>query len=83
MLINGADLVPGQYEPAEVGAPPDISQGFGRVNLLRSVDPGSQEETVKFFDENTALDSGREESLSQGAVGKEAKVALPWTDSAG
>jgi subtilisin family serine protease len=83
MLINGADLVAGQYVPSEVGTPPDISQGFGRINLLRTVNPGSQSETVTFFDENTALDTGKEESLFQGPVGKSAKVTLVWADPAG
>ena len=83
MLINGADLVAGQYVPSEVGVPPDISQGFGRVNLLRTINLGSQSETVKFFEENTALDTGNEESLFQGPVVKSAKVTLVWTDPAG
>jgi serine protease AprX len=83
MLINGADLVVGQYVPSEVGVPPDISQGFGRVNLLRTINAGSQSETVTFFEENTALDTGKEETLFQGPVGKSAKATLVWTDLAG
>jgi hypothetical protein len=83
MLINGADLVTGQYAPSEVGLPPDISQGFGRVNLLRTITSDSQLERVCFFEENTVLDTGKEETLFQGAVGKVAKVTLVWTDPAG
>ena len=83
MLINGADIIPGQYVPSEVGAPPDISQGFGRVNLLSTVAPDAATETVKFFDENTALDTGQQESLFHGPVGTSAKVTLVWTDPAG
>jgi serine protease AprX len=83
MLINGADLVVGQYAPTEVGVPPDISQGFGRVNLLRTINAASQSETVEFFEENAVLDTGKEETLFQGPVGKSAKVTLVWTDPAG
>jgi hypothetical protein len=83
MLINAADIIPGQYVPPEVSAPPDISQGFGRVNLLRVVTPAAQSETVRFFDENTQLDTGKTESLFQGPVGKSAKVTLVWTDPSG
>lgn len=83
LLINGADIVPGQYVPSEVGTPPDISQGFGRVNLLRTIAPDPASEAVKFFDESTALDTGNEESLFQGPVGTSAKVTLVWTDPAG
>jgi serine protease AprX len=83
MLINGSDIIPGQYVPSEVGTPPDISQGFGRVNLLRTIAPDPAAETVKFFDENVALDTGKQESLLQGPVGTSAKVTLVWTDPAG
>jgi len=83
MLINGSDIIPGQYVPSEVGTPPDISQGFGRVNLLRTIATDPATETVKFFDENVALDTGKQESLFQGPVGTSAKVTLVWTDPAG
>jgi len=83
MLINGADLIPGQYALSEVGTPPDISQGFGRVNLLRTVAAASASETVQFFEEKTLLDTGQEESLFNGPVGKALKVTLVWTDAAG
>jgi len=87
ITINGISIEPAAQQPvleaANVGTPPDISQGFGRVNLLRTVDPGSQGKTVKFFDENTILHSGQEESLFQDTVGKAAKVTLTWTDPAG
>jgi serine protease AprX len=83
MLINGADVCAGQYAPSEIGPPPDNSQGFGRVNLLRTIGPNAPSETVSFFDEKTALDTGQQEILFQGPVGQSAKVTLVWTDPAG
>src|SRR5712692_3953151 len=85
MLINGAKIIPGQYVPAEVGAPPDFSDGFGRVDLAATVGPYAAGETVVFKDEATALDTGREERTTQSinADGKTLKVTLVWTDPAG
>jgi hypothetical protein len=39
VLIHGAVPITGQYAPAEVGAVPDNSQGWGRVNLPNSLFP--------------------------------------------
>ncbi|MGA3094473.1 MAG: S8 family serine peptidase, partial [Dehalococcoidales bacterium] len=39
VLIHGAVPITGQYTPAEVGAVPDNSQGWGRVNLQTSLFP--------------------------------------------
>ena len=37
LLINGADELPGQYNPSEAGPSPNYNSGFGRVNLANSV----------------------------------------------
>jgi len=79
MLINGAKIIPGQYVPSEVGTPPDISQGFGRVDLATTVG-------IKTFkDEATALDVGQEEhtTVTIGTAGQTFKVTLVWTDMSG
>ena len=85
MLINGAKILPGQYVPAEVGPPPDFSDGFGRVDLAATVGPYADRETVVFKDEATALDTGQEENTTQAvnADGQTLKVTLVWTDPAG
>jgi serine protease AprX len=83
MLINGADVVPGQYVPSEVGSPPDSSQGFGRVDLLSTVEPTAQSQSLVFYDENTALDTGQAQTVYTGPIVKLAKVTLVWTDLAG
>jgi serine protease AprX len=83
MLINGADLISGQYVPSEVGPPPDTSQGFGRVDLLSTVAADSQSQTLVFYDENAALDTGQQQTAYTGPVAKLAKVTLVWTDPAG
>jgi serine protease AprX len=85
MLINGARRIFGQYVPPEVGAPPDVSEGFGRVDLAATVGPYGQGETVTFKDEATALDTGQEEHTVQAidTDGRTLKVTLVWTDPAG
>jgi hypothetical protein len=84
MLINGAKPMRGQYTPAEVAAPPDNSQGFGRIDLAATVGPYNPGTTVVFKDEATALDTGQTEETQQAvAVGQTLKVTLVWTDPAG
>jgi serine protease AprX len=85
MLINGARTIPGQYVPAEVGMPPDIAEGFGRVDLAATVGPYGPGEIVMFRDEGNALDTGQEERTVQmiAANGRTLKVTLVWTDPAG
>jgi len=42
LLINGAVELAGQYQPSEAGSSPNISSGFGRVDLAGSIIlPGS------------------------------------------
>jgi serine protease AprX len=84
MLINAAKPMFGQYAPAEVGAPPDNSQGFGRVDLAATVGPFAAGTAPVFQDEAAALDTG-ETAVTQQAVanGQTLKVTLAWTDPAG
>ncbi|MFM0670232.1 S8 family serine peptidase [Paraburkholderia sediminicola] len=85
MLINGATVIPGQYTPPEVGAPPDASQGFGRVDLAATVGPYAAGETVTFKDEIRTLDTGAEAHTTQAVNvnGRTLKVTLVWTDAPG
>ncbi|HEY1752471.1 MAG TPA: S8 family serine peptidase [Caulobacteraceae bacterium] len=80
MLINGATPLKGQYVPSEAGAPPNADQGFGRVDVAASVDPGLQ-----LHDEGAPLaDTGAVQSFDAvtGPTGA-LKVTLVWTDPAG
>jgi len=85
MLINGAQIIKGQYNPSEVGVPPDNSQGFGRADLAATVGPYPQGTTVDFKDEATALDTGGEEHTAHtiNAANRTLKVTLVWTDLPG
>ncbi|MFO1056607.1 MAG: S8 family serine peptidase [Dongiaceae bacterium] len=80
MLINGAIDLAGQYVPSEAADIPNFSEGFGRIDLARTVDP-----SVVLHDEAAALDTGQEASfqlqLPAGAVGL--KATLAWSDPAG
>jgi hypothetical protein len=75
MLINGAKPIHGQYAPPEVGASPDNSQGFGRIDLAATVGPYQHGTAVIFKDEATALDTGQSEETRQAvAAGQTLKV---------
>jgi hypothetical protein len=81
MLINGAIPIAGQYAPPEVAVPPDNNQGFGRVNLLRTVGPYGDGASLTHNDEATALETGQSERIDQPVVaGTTLKVTLAWTD---
>ncbi|MGW0846546.1 S8 family serine peptidase [Streptomyces sp. NPDC002787] len=84
MLINGAEELPGQYNPSEAGPSPNNNSGFGLVNLERSVTlPGNN--GAGFADEED-LEQGDERSfripVPQGAA-RTLKVTLVWTDPPG
>lgn len=85
MLINGAVPIKGQYTPPEVGAVPDISEGFGRVNIPATLGPFAPNAVLKFQDEATALETGQQEQLTVtvAAGHKQLKATLVWTDPAG
>ncbi len=84
MLINGAVPIKG-HNSAEVGAIPDISEGFGRVNIQATVGPFAPNSSLQFKDEATQLDTGQQEQLTVnvGAGQQQLKVTLVWTDPSG
>jgi serine protease AprX len=91
LLINGAQTVAGQYHPSEAGPSPNISSGWGRVNLAASViipelTPNGA------FGEGGALKQGeRSEGVikvpkpagAPGGAGPTLKFTLVWTDPPG
>jgi len=85
LLINGAHFMGGQYVPSEAGAAPSNSQGFGRVDVRAVVGPYRPNESIQFFDENKALDTGESQdfSLAIPATVKRLKATLVWTDPPG
>jgi serine protease AprX len=85
MLINGAMDIVGQYIPSETGTIPNNSEGFGRVDLARTVDAPSQDEEVEFWDEDVALETGDEKKIvvSVAPATPLLKVTLVWTDPPG
>jgi len=85
MLINGATPMKGQYSTPEVGRVPDISEGFGRVNIPATVGPFAANASLTFRDEATQLTTGQQEQLTVtvNANHKQLKVTLVWTDPAG
>ncbi len=85
LLINGAQQISGQYSPPEVGNIPDMSQGFGRVNILATVGPFDAGTKVTFQDEATSLDTNQDESITVAipAGASQLKATLVWSDSAG
>jgi hypothetical protein len=85
LLINGAVALNGQYQPSECGPRPSFSQGFGRVNLARSLGLTAGE-TLELHDEGRALDgAGDEQSFAIviPANARAIEVTLVWTDVAG
>jgi serine protease AprX len=82
LIINGAHSMTGQYVPSEVGAIPDTSEGFGRVNIGEVISPKG---VVQFWDEGTKLDTGEDETrtVKIATAGQALKATLVWTDPAG
>ncbi|MFE3773113.1 S8 family serine peptidase [Streptomyces sp. NPDC057579] len=85
MLINGADDLPGQYDPTEAGPSPNNNSGFGLVNLEQAIvlpDAGNQ---AGFADEGP-LDQDQERpfTLTVPPGGShQLKITLVWTDPPG
>src|SRR5262249_48853687 len=79
-LINGARDLAGQYVPSEAGTIPNNSEGFGRVDVQAVVGPYAAGETVQFFDESQALDTGEtvELTVAVPAGARLLKVTLVW-----
>jgi hypothetical protein len=85
MLINGSSDIVGQYVPSEAEAPPNLSEGFGRVDLAATVGPYAAGESVIFRNEDLALETGDEEvsRVKITSPGSALKVTLVWTDPPG
>jgi subtilisin family serine protease len=85
MLINGATDIAGQYVPSEAETIPNLSEGFGRVDLAATVGPYAAGEAVTFRDEDMALETGEEEvsRVQITSSGSVLKVTLVWTDAPG
>jgi hypothetical protein len=97
LLINGAVPLPGQYSPSEAGASPNMSSGWGRVNLANSVIlPGPAGDGG--FGEGGPLAQGEEEGFTveipevapEGGEGEAPtgmgvtyKITLVWSDPPG
>ncbi len=82
-LINGAVDLHGQYIPSECGDRPNHAEGFGRLNLERSVG-ATPTLFLEFHEEADALSQGEEWQLVVPATeGMSLKATLVWTDPAG
>jgi subtilisin family serine protease len=85
MLINGAVHLVGHYVPSESGPRPSFNQGFGRVNLARSLCLTAGE-TIEIYDEDKMLEEPGEEQSFAFVIPERARsisVTLVWTDSPG
>ncbi|MFL5802599.1 MAG: S8 family serine peptidase [Roseiflexaceae bacterium] len=84
-LINGAKNIAGQYVPTEAGSLPNISEGFGRVDLAATIGPFAAPAGLTLKDEATTLDTNQEEhtTVTITAPVSLLKVTLVWTDPAG
>ncbi len=80
VLINGATALKGQYVPSEAGAPPNADQGFGRVDVVASVDP-----KLELHDEAAPLNASGDIQVFATTTGPNGllKVTLVWTDPPG
>ena len=87
-LISGAyNMAPGQYGTGatqEIYNPPDISQGWGRVDVTDSINPPAPEKVI-FVDEPTGVTTGQTLSYSYnvGNTTVPLKVTLVWSDYPG
>ncbi|KUL46056.1 KP-43 peptidase [Streptomyces sp. NRRL F-4489] len=85
MLINGADDLPGQYDPSEAGPSPNNNSGFGLVNLENAlVVPGTGEHAG--FTDADPLDQDAERSFTiavPAGSGHGLKATLVWSDPPG
>ena len=85
LLINGAVALNGQYQPSECGPRPSFDQGFGRVNLARSLGLANSG-TLELHDEGTPLDGAGDERQFRFDISPHARsiaVTLVWTDMPG
>lgn len=86
-LINGAhDMTPGQYDTGptqEIQAAPDYAQGWGRVDLEKSLFP--QYPHVNKYFEKISLNDSQSWNITYNIVNEEENIAatLVWTDYPG
>lgn len=95
MLINGATVLAGQYNPSEAGASPNNSSGWGRIDLAGSIIiPGPN--PTGGFHQGGPLKQGqsdtstinipasvRPQDVGVTALGATLKITLVWTDPPG
>jgi serine protease AprX len=95
ILVNGAVTLPGQYSPSEAGASPNVSSGWGRVDLAGSIILPGPNPTGGFGD-GGPLKQGQSSTVTitippikkvstahTARTGSTLKVTLVWTDPAG
>jgi hypothetical protein len=88
-IINGAtDIFPGQYGTSnpttrELDRRPDMSQGWGRINLKDSISP--DDKSLSFVDNLTGISTG--ENLTRTfrvqSSDEELRITLAWSDYPG
>ena len=86
LIINGARDLTGQYVPSEAGDIPNNNEGFGRVDVRAVVGPYATGETLVFFDEAGALDTGQQTQkpiVAPAGGPRVLKATLVWTDPPG
>lgn len=83
-MINTASNLTGQYHPTESGSIPNVSEGFGRVDLFAAVSE-TESQVFQTWDEGNALDTGEEQTFDVNlpAQASSFKATLVWTDPAG
>lgn len=85
VMINGAkDLTPGAYgygSTQQVVASPDDSQGWGRLDLYRSLTSKTGSGIIDFIDETQGLDTGMSKSKDYTVnEGDEIRATMVYTD---
>jgi len=82
ILIHGAVPITGQYTPSEVGAVPDNSQGWGRVNLQNALFPDLPVYWRFRDNANDAVGTGndRDYTFQVTNVTVPFRATLVWTD---
>lgn len=85
MIINGATDIKGQYTPTEADGIPNTSEGFGRVNLEKTIGPFTANQLFILKDEGKKLDTGERDEIAVTipAGTKLLKATLVWTDLPG
>jgi hypothetical protein len=85
LLINGARQIAGQFDAPGVEGVPNIAAGFGRVDMLATVGPLLEHQSLVLQDEGRAL-VDEELAITQIVItppGTTLKATLVWTDPPG